>query len=153
MCMSIERQRLNGLQDRRLELGGGKSTPTSDADIGPRARLFMHLVEEAVVPTMALEGMSGGRGTQEMIDAQTAQLRVIRRKAVIGGIGTEALALRVKMRVDEIKEEQRERDEDAELEARVRATLTKTDFERQAELGDVPATVVNFGWREGKRPI
>ena len=134
--MSIER--INGFQDRKLEVGRDKTTPTKESDITPKARLFKRLVNEAVIPTMALEGMSGGKGTQEMIDAQVGQLRAIKREAVIGGIGMDAFQLRVKMKVDEIKKQQ-------ELD----------DAEFQARQGEVPPVIdiINFGNHMPRKPI
>ncbi len=156
--MTIERQRLMGLQDRSLELKGGKSTPTTDADIGSKARAFMRLVDSAVVPTMALEGMRGGRASQEMIDEQHAQLGAIRGQAAREGIGMEAFNLRVKMKIDEIKaqteRERRKAEEKAGDYKLLRGEFPGVfpddefgDSERQAFMGDVPPVrdIVNFG--------
>ncbi len=136
--MSIERQRLNGLQDRKLELGGkrSKSTPTKEGDIGQRATLYKGLVEGVVVASMALEGMSGGRATPEMLEATTGQIRAGRREAVIAGFDLGGFDLVVKDKITRLKEQAAE---EAEFEA----------LERQARMGEVPPVtdIVNFGFR------
>lgn len=136
--MSIERIRLQGLQSRSLELGKNKSTPTQESDIGARARLYKGLVMNAAIAHMALEGMSGGRGSQEMIEAQTAQIRGARREIVIAGFNLEGFDLIVKDKIALLKEKAREEAEDAEL---------------QAKLGEVPPVtdIVNFGTHAFKK--
>src|SRR5687768_14656526 len=121
--MSIERTRLNGLQDRRLELGRDKTTPTKDSDITPRARLFMGLVENAVYATMALEGMSDGRATPDMLDEQVKKIRVARHDAVVSGFSLMTFDLRVKMKIEEMREKEKEEQDDEDLAHTVREAL------------------------------
>jgi hypothetical protein len=139
--------------DRGQEVKRDRTTPTSEGDISPRARLFIRLVDEAVLPTMALEGMQGGRATEEMRMAQEMQLRSIKRQAIIGGIGLKAFDLRVKMKIDEIKK-QAERDEEVERVIREKKgalspdweiinkefpnQYEEVDYDQQSRLGDVP---------------
>ncbi len=130
--MGIERQKLMGLQSRSLELGGAKrdkSTPTKDSDIGVSAKLYKSLAQGAAMATMALEGMSGGRGTQEMIDAQTAQIRAARGDAVRAGFNLDGFDLVVKDKVAVMKAKAAEEAADADL---------------QPTLGDVPPNI-NWG--------
>lgn len=104
--MSLERQRLNGLQDRRLEAGRNWRdgvTPTKPEDIGERARLYKGLAMDAAIASMALEGMSGGRGTAEMVEAQTAQIRGVRREAVLAGFNLGGFDLVVKDKIAVMK--------------------------------------------------
>ncbi len=133
--------RQRGPQDPRLEVGAPRNwrtgvKPTTDGDIRPRARIFMRLVDEAVIPTMALEGMRGGKGTQEMVEAQQAHLDKLRHDAIVAGVTVRTFDLRVKLRVEEIKDQAREDearvkdDRTAEL---VRSTLTNVNWGNHAK--------------------
>lgn len=167
--MSIERIRVQGLQDRRLELGrktghnfdaaSSRMTPTAEGDIGERANLYKGLVEGVAMAHMAFEGMQGGRGTQEMMDAQTAQIRAGRREAVLAGFNLGGFDLVVKDKIARMKEQAAQEAEDARLAEEVAQVIRDRcgaisgdwgiidaelpgDF--QSTLGDVPPNV-NFG--------
>lgn len=135
--MSMERIRLNGLQDRSLEIRRNHSTSTKDSDISQRARLYKGLAQEAAVASMALEGMQGGRGTPEMVEVQTAQIRAIRHDAVASGFNLQAFDLVVKDKVALLKKKEEEKEADWKL-------INKEfpgqfeGWEKQAFMGDVP---------------
>ena len=153
--MSMERVRLNGLQDRKLEANRNHSTPTKDSDISERARLYKGLAQEAAVASMALEGMRGGRGTQEMVEAQNAQLRGIRHDVVVEKFNLDLFDEVVRNRVKILKdkaEEERLTDEVTKV-IRDRAGAISGDWgiinaelpgDFQPTLGDVPPNI-NFG--------
>lgn len=157
--MSIERVRLNGLQSRSLELRSGKSAPTKPEDIGQRARFYKSLAMNAAMASMALEGMSGGRGTQEMMDAQTAQIRATRREAVLSGFNLEGFDLVVKDRIailkakaeeDRLKELEKEGDYKL-LRAEFPGVFPEPDSEHQAMMGETIGDIVNFGTHAFKK--
>lgn len=155
--MSIERTRLNGLQprtDTRSRDWRTKVTSTKDSDIGERARLYKGLAMDAAVAHMALEGMSGGRGTQEMIDAQNAQIRAASREAVLAGFNLRGFEDVVKTHIARIKDKaEEERLAEAEKEgdyALLRkefpGVFPEPDYEHQAMMGEPPVVdIVNFG--------
>lgn len=154
----LESERLRGLQDRRLEVGKtwrDRVTPTTDADIGERARLYKGLAMNAAMASMALEGMQGGRGTQEMMDAQTAQIRAARREAVIAGwdLGGFDLVVKDKVALLKAKAEEDRLAEEVESVIRERKGAISGDWkiidaelpgDFQPTLGDVPPNV-NWG--------
>lgn len=106
------------MQDRRLEVGKtwrDKVTPTKPEDIGERAKLYKGLVEGVTMAHMAFEGMQGGRGTQEMMDAQTAQIRAGRREAVLAGFNLGGFDLVVTDKITRMKEQAAQEAADAKL--------------------------------------
>lgn len=136
-------------------------TPTKDSDIGAGARLYKGLAMNAAMASMALEGMSGGRGTPEMIAAQTAQIRAARREAVIAGFDLGGFDLVVKDKIKLLKDKAEE-DRLKALEKEGDYKLLRKEFpgvfpepdpdgwEKQAFMGEPPAVrnIVNFGFRE-----
>ena len=163
--MSIERIRLSGLQSRSLELGRkkrDKTTPTTEGDIGQRARLYKGLAEGAAVAHMALEGMSDGRGTPEMVEAQTSTIRAARREAVMAGFNLSGFDLVVQDRIAIIKakaEEDRLAEEVTQVIVNKKGALSPDweiinaelpgDF--QPTLGDVPPRNDAGGFEPVKR--
>lgn len=150
--------RQQGMVDPRLEVGRKnwreKVTPTTPDDIGERARLYKGLAGDAAIASMALEGMRGGRGTQEMMDAQTAQIRTIRREAVLAGFNLMGFDLVVKDKIAVLKskaEEDRLADAEKEgdyqlLRKEFPGVFPEPDYEHQAFMGEPPVVdIVNFG--------
>lgn len=153
----LERQRLNGLQDRSLELGRARrdhSTPTKDGDISERARLYKGLVQGAVVASMAYEGMLDGRGTPEMIEEQTAQIRTVRREAVLAGFNLGAFDMVVKDTITLLKRKEAEKEEDWKLiNGEFPGQFDQEEFEHQAFRGESPVHRADAGFPapEGRR--
>lgn len=139
----MERVRNQGPQDPRLEVKRNwrdSVTPTKDSDIGERARLYKGLAEGAVIAHMALEGMSGGRGTPEMMAAQTAQIRASRREAVLAGFNLGGFDLIVKDKIALMKRKEAERVADMALvHAEFPGQFDTDDADAQARQGEVPA--------------
>lgn len=130
----MERIRLNGFQDRRLEVGKKGDKPTDGKT--PRAVAYKALMESATFHTMRLEG-SGG--TPEQQEASQEALRAIRGDVVRRRHNLEAFDTIVR---DNVEIEKRKAQEEAEDERLVEETFS----ERQAFIGEIP--IVNFGWRE-----
>ncbi len=132
------------------------STPTSHKDIGERARLYKGLAMDAAVASMALEGMTGGRGTPEMVEAQTGQIRAVRREASIAGFNLRGFDIVVKDKIAVMKakaEEERlaeaERDGDYKLlRGEFPGVFPEPDYEHQAMMGEPPVRPVRdaFGF-------
>jgi hypothetical protein len=115
-----ENIRQQGMTDRRLEVGRKRNwrtgvTETKDSDISPRSRLFKALVGDAVMATMALEGMSGGRAPAAMVTIQEKARDKAKPDAIVEGFAAMTFDLRVKMRIEEIKAEERKAEEAARL--------------------------------------
>ena len=138
--MSIERARLNGLQDRRLEAGRNHSTPTKDGDISSRARAFKGMLHDATFHTMALEGSHDAPGQQT---ASQEALRAIRGDVIRGGHSLMAFDLLV---TDNVALEKRKAQEEAD-DARL---VDETFSERQAFTGEVP---INWGNHAKRDPF
>ena len=113
---------------------------------------------DAAIAHMALEGMTGGRGTPEMVEAQTGQIRAVRREASIAGFNLRGFDLVVKDKIAVMKakaEEERlaeaQRDGDYKLlRGEFPGVFPEPDYEHQAMMGEPP---VNFGNHAKRDPF
>lgn len=169
--MSIEKIRLNGMQSRDLELGrktghtfeGSKMTPTTEADISPRAQAYKRLVTSAVFHTMALEGTPDSPDQQAL---SSAALVTIRDEVRHYGFMPKLFAEIVQSKIAKIREEKQEEAEDTAFGQEVERVLFmaqarerdmdliraefpnqfEPDYELQARMGEPPVVdIVNFG--------
>jgi hypothetical protein len=130
--MSIERIRLMGLQDRRLEAGAkrNRSTSTRESDISQRARAMKGMMKTATELTMQIEG-SHSPDTADLKEQAEAGLRLIYHDVVAGG-GT--LWAFKQLVADNVSLEKKKA-ADAEADARL---AEETESERLAFMGERP---------------